>query len=93
MEGNNGLWRFNNSLTTDSDFQAQIKIHSKGHKSINGDQSRWECLKYEIRNISTQYPKELPKIKNKIKSQTSENKLKIKKSTKTITASKDVSQE
>ena len=49
-----GLWKFNNSLTMNSDFQTKMKFHIKSTletleiEGIRDPQVRWEFLKYEI---------------------------------------------
>ena len=58
-----GLWKFNNSLSMNSDFQTKIKFHIKNTletleiEGINDLQVRWEFLKYEIRKFSIEFSK------------------------------------
>ena len=41
----NGLWKFNNSTKTNSDFITISKIYQE---NINDNQSKWKLLKYDI---------------------------------------------
>ena len=58
-----GLWKFNNSLSMNSDFQTKMKFHIKCTletleiEGINDLQVRWEFLKYEIRKFSIEFSK------------------------------------
>ena len=58
-----GLWKFNNSLSMNSDFQTKMKFHIKSTletleiEGINDLQVRWEFLKYEIRKFSIEFSK------------------------------------
>ena len=58
-----GLWKFDNSLSMNSDFQTKMKFHIKSIletleiKGINDLQVRWEFLKYEIRKFSIEFSK------------------------------------
>ena len=77
----NAPWKFNNSLTTTSDFITKIKINIKDHlikiskESISVDQCTWQRLKYEFRKFPMQYSIVLYKIK-RTWIQNRENKLK-----------------
>ena len=57
------LWKFNNSLSMNSDFQTKMKFHIKSTletleiEAINDHQVRWEFLKYEIRKFSIEFSK------------------------------------
>ena len=58
-----GLWKFNNSLSMNSDFQTKMKFHIKSTletleiEGISDLQVRWEFLKYEIRKFSIEFSK------------------------------------
>ena len=58
-----GLWKFNNSLSMNSDFQTKMKFHIKSTletleiEGIRDPQVRWEFLKYEIRKFSIEFSK------------------------------------
>ena len=58
-----GLWKFNNSLSMNSDFQTKMKFHIKSTletleiEGITDLQVRWEFLKYEIRKFSIEFSK------------------------------------
>ena len=34
-----------------------LKINEMNHESINDDQSRWKCLKYQVRKCSRKFLK------------------------------------
>ena len=59
----NELWKFNNSLSMNSDFQTKMKFHIKSTletleiEGIRDPQVRWEFLKYEIRKFSIEFSK------------------------------------
>ena len=56
-----GLWKFNNSLSMNSDFQTKMIFHIKRTletldiEGITDFQVRWEFLKYEIRKFSIEF--------------------------------------
>ena len=58
-----GLWKFNNSLSMNSDFQTKMKFHIKSTletleiEGIRDPQVRWEFLKYEIRKFLIEFYK------------------------------------
>ena len=58
-----GLWKFNNFLCMNSDFQAKMKFHIKSTletleiQGIRDPQARWEFLRYEIRKFSIEFSK------------------------------------
>ena len=58
-----GLWKFNNSLSMNSNFQTKMKCLIKSTLEtldtgrINDLQVRWEYLKYEIRKFSIEFSK------------------------------------
>ena len=58
-----GLWKFNNSLSMNSDFQTKMKFHIKSTletleiEGIRDPQVRWEFLKYDIRTFSIEFSK------------------------------------
>ena len=68
-----GLWKFNNSLSMNSDFQTKMKFHIKSTletleiEGITDLQVRWEFLKYEIRKFSIEFSKLLAKNAKKEK--------------------------
>ena len=76
-----GLWKFNNSLSMNSDFQTKMKFHIKSTletleiEGIRDPQVRWEFLKYEIRKFSIEFSKLQAQNKKKEK-MFLENKLK-----------------
>ena len=83
MKGNNGLWKINNSLTMDSDFIVQIKIHKKIQKvltmiNLGGNVSHMKLEKFQL-NILKSYLKLQQNKKSKFRKQA-----KIKKSTKIL---------
>ena len=57
------LWKFNNSLSMNPDFQTKMKFHIKSTletweiEGIRDPQVRWEFLKYEIRKLSIELSK------------------------------------
>ena len=59
-----GLWKFNNYLGMNSDFQTKMKFHIKSTletlkiEEIRDLQVRWEFLKYEIRKFSIELSKQ-----------------------------------
>ena len=83
MKGNNGLWKINNSLTMDSDFIVQIKIHKKIQKvltmiNLGGNVSHMKLEKFQL-NILKSYLKLQQNKKSKFRKQA-----KIKNSTKIL---------
>ena len=58
-----GLWKFNNSLSMNSDFQTKMEFHIKSTletlkiEGIRDPQVRWEFLKYEIRKFLIEFYK------------------------------------
>ena len=75
------LWKFNNSLRMNSDFQTKMKFQIKSTletleiEGIRDPQVRWEFLKYEMRKFSIEFSK--LQAQNKKKEKTFlENKLK-----------------
>ena len=75
------LWKFNNSLRMNSDFQTKMKFQIKSTletleiEGIRDPQVRWEFLKYEIRKFSIEFSKLQAQNKKKEK-MFLENKLK-----------------
>ena len=65
-----GLWKFNSSLCSNSEFTENMKNHIKSildllnKENITDDQVIWEYLKYEIRKFSIQFSKKQAKILN-----------------------------
>ena len=82
-----GLWKFNNSLVSDQNYVLQLKCHiakllaELDNDESFDDQTKWEFLKYEIRNFTIKFCKAHKKIeKEKIQNlektlNTLENKL------------------
>ena len=60
----NGLWKFNNSLTSNKDYIEKMKKHIAftlevcDKESICNAQVKWEYLKYQIRKFTIDYSKE-----------------------------------
>ena len=58
-----GLWKFNNSMSMNSDFQTKMKFHIKSTletleiEEISNPQVRWKFLEYEIRKFSIESSK------------------------------------
>ena len=58
-----GLWKFNNTLSMNSDFQTKMKFHIKNTpetleiEGIRDPQIRWGFLKYEIGKFSMEFSK------------------------------------
>lgn len=63
--GGNGLWKFKNSLNTNSDFATKTKYNIKtvleisDKESITDYQYRWELLKNEIKKFSMEFQKKI----------------------------------
>ena len=62
-----GLWKFNNSLTLNSDFVDKMKAHITNiqknleKENIRDSQARWGYLEYEIKKFSVKFSKLMSK--------------------------------
>ena len=69
-----GLWKFNNSLISNTNFVNEMKTLSYFQKVIFGfendtyltDQVKWELLKYEIRKFAINFSKKLAQNSHKL---------------------------
>ena len=52
-----GFWKFQNSLSMNSDFQTKTKFHIESTLEILQIEVRWEVLKYEMRKFSIELSK------------------------------------
>ena len=61
-----GLWKINNSLISNSNFDNEMKtliqkvIFSLENDTYLTDQVKWELLKYKIRKIAVNFSSEFP---------------------------------
>ena len=66
-----GLWKFNNSLTSNDDYVENIKnqisetLRMLDQGKITDKHLRWEFLKYEIRKFTINFSKKFVKEENK----------------------------
>ena len=66
-----GFWKFNNSLTSNSEYVEKMKnqiletLRMLNQDKITDKHLRWEFLKYEIRKFTMNFSKNLVKKKNK----------------------------
>ena len=66
-----GFWKFNNSLTSNSEYVEKMKnqiletLRMLNQDKITDKHLRWEFLKYEIRKFTMNFSKNLVKKENK----------------------------
>ena len=76
-----GLWKFNNSLVSNKYLIQKSTKHIQKVKQLNSqtqfcNQTKWEILKYEIRQFTISFSKNLAQLRRKEQSAL-ENRLKI----------------